>query len=163
MLALKNAGFAFAGAMPQPYLELYETTFHAMQAGAVSFGFVFVYQKARPAGNTCNEGDGIGLEDLRSFMVEEMELCRKEGCAEREYRARTYPALPRYFSQCNALSEVLRAARDYEAIVESGREHFGRARRAENRLPPGTLRLDRFISGTGQSPPEIRGEGSTEA
>jgi SAM-dependent methyltransferase len=168
MLALKNAGFAFAGAMPQPYLELYETTFHAMQAGAMSFDFVFVYQKARPAGASCKD-DGVGLEDLRGFMTKEMELCRKEGCAEREYRARTYPALLRHFSQCNILSEVLRAARDYEAIVESGREHFRRAReaairarRAENRRSPGALRLDRFISGTGQSPPETRGEGSVE-
>jgi len=156
MLALKNAGFAFAGAMPQPYLELYETTFHAMQAGAMSFDFVFVYQKARPAGSACTDG-GVGLEDLRGFAAGEMELCRKEGCTEREYRARTYPALLRYFSQCDTLSEALRAARDYEAIVESGREHFRRAReaavearRAKNRRPPGTPRLDRFISGTGE-------------
>jgi hypothetical protein len=89
---------------------------------------------------------------------------------EREYRARTYPVLLRHFSRCNTLGEVLRVARDYEAIVESGREHFRRAReaamrarRAENMRPPGALRLDRFISGTGQSPPEARGEGSVEA
>jgi ubiquinone/menaquinone biosynthesis C-methylase UbiE len=152
MLALKNAGFTFAGAMPQPYLELYETTFHAMQAGAMSFDFVFVYQKARLAGGACTD-DGISLEDLRVFTAGEMELCRKKGCTEKEYRARTYPVLLRYLGQCNTLNEILRAARAYEAIVESGREHFRRAGEAKSHRPPKKTVLDEFTPGAGRDRP----------
>ncbi len=73
---------------------------------------------------------------------------------------RTCPVLLRHFNRCNTLGEILRAARCYETIVENGREHFRRAgeaaigaRRAKDRWPPGTPRLDRFISGTGRSSP----------
>jgi tRNA G10 N-methylase Trm11 len=130
MLALKNAGFTFVGAMPQPYLEAYETTFHAMQVGAMSFDFVFVYQKALLTGNACNEDDRIGLEDLRSLIIEEMKLCKKERCTEKEYRAKVYPALVKYFNQCSTLNEVLQVAREFEAIIESEKEHFKEVRKA---------------------------------
>ena len=129
MLALKNAGFTFVGAMPQPYLEAYETTFHAMQIGAMSFDFVFVYQKARLAGSACNEDDRISLEDLRNLIIEEMKLCKKEMCTEKEYRAKVYPALMKYFNQCSTLNEVLQVARDFEAIIKSEEEYFKKVRK----------------------------------
>ena len=85
-----------------------------------------------------------------------MELCRREGCTGGECRARTYPVLLRHFNQRNTLGEILRAARDYEAVAESGRERFRRAgeaavgaRRARNRRPPEKTLLNWFTSETG--------------
>ncbi|MFZ8791003.1 MAG: DNA methyltransferase [Thermosphaera aggregans] len=129
MLALKNAGFTFLGASPQPYLEAYETTFHAMQIGAMSFDYIFFYQKVLATNRKCDEEE-ISLEELRKFIAKELDLCKKERCTEREYRARVYPVLMKYFNQCNTMEEVLQASRIFETIIKNENDYFEKVRKA---------------------------------
>lgn len=129
MLALKNAGFTFIGTSPQPYLEAYETTFHAMQVDAMNFDFIFFYTKNEALRNSCNGMSNLTLNELREALMHELELCKKRECTEKEYRAKAYPLLMRYFDQSKTMSEILQASRLFESIIESESDYFKEVKR----------------------------------
>ncbi|MFP3320209.1 MAG: DNA methyltransferase [Acidilobus sp.] len=129
MLALKNAGFTFIGTSPQPYLEAYETTFHAMQVDAMNFDFIFFYTKNEALRNSCNGMSNLTLNELREALMHELELCKKRECTEKEYRAKAYPLLMRYFDQSKTMSEILQASRLFESMIESESDYFKEVKR----------------------------------
>lgn len=129
MLALKNAGFTLIGASPQPYLEAYETTFHAMQVDAMNFDFIFFYIKNETHHNSCNGRSNLTLNELREVLMHELELCKKRECTEKEYRAKVYPLLMRYFDQGKTMNEILQASRLFESIIKSESNYFKEVRR----------------------------------
>lgn len=108
--AAVRAGLSFAGAVLQPYLRAYETTFHALQPNAMTFDYVFFFYKS----------DGVSGHSAKGrwdAVVERVEEC--SGCAEREMRIRAYPELMKIFASLQSMEEVARISRDFERLIRS--------------------------------------------
>lgn len=124
--ATTKAGFEFAGAVPQPYLEAYETTLHALQPGAMTYDYVFFFYKPkaesdieRPANAHC-----IDLEDLRNTLHEKLEECKKVDCTEREFRMAVYPSMIRLYTCSSTMAQIERTSRILENFIEANIEMF---------------------------------------
>jgi hypothetical protein len=114
---------------PQPYLEAYETTFHAMQVDAMNFDFIFFYIKNETHHNSCNGKSDLTLNELREVLMHELELCKKRECIEKEYRAKVYPLLMRYFDQSKTMNEILQASGLFESIIKGESDYFKEVKR----------------------------------
>jgi len=123
--SLKSAGFSFAGAIPQPYLEAYETTFHALQVDSMPYDYIFFFCKG------CNGNTSSGppeVNDLYKYLVEELKACREAMYTEREYRMRVYPRLIKFFAQADSMSTIMSASRTLENVVNSNMRYFKKVR-----------------------------------
>jgi len=129
MYSARRAGFRFAGAVPQPHLEAYETTFHAMKAGAMTYDYVFIFYK----GDSIPEQEKPPqLAELRKTITAELEACRSRGCTERDFRARVYPELIKFLARADRAGEVVLAAEAVEDAVKANEELFKKAERGKD-------------------------------
>jgi adenine-specific DNA methylase len=71
--ALRNAGFGLIEISYQPYLKLYETTFHAMQVDSLPFDFLFVFKKDAEIVNTT-----LNIHQLKSWLRDELKSCMEK-------------------------------------------------------------------------------------
>jgi adenine-specific DNA methylase len=124
--SLRRAGFSFAGALPQPYLKAYETTFHALQVDSMPYDYIFFFYKSNYSDTSTTSTD---VSNLRRFLVEELKACKEAMRSEREYRMRVYPKLIDFFVQANSMSAIITAATMLEDIVDSDMKYFREARR----------------------------------
>ncbi len=126
MSALRAAGFKYITVSQQPYLKVYETTFHAMQVDAMPFDFIFLYQKDtyERSGDASTHDTNAILEVLYS----ELEECKRRKLTERDYRVRTYPHLISAISSLDT-REAIGLAEDYERLVQEERGYFTSVRR----------------------------------
>ena len=131
--SLRRAGFSFAGALPQPYLRAYETTFHALQIDSMPYDYIFVFYKGEEGGDSLAGAPSIG--DLHRHLREELEACKRSMGSEREYRTRVYPRLIEFFARVGTMSEVAAASKALEDIVRLNAEYFAsvRKKRIEDR------------------------------
>jgi DNA modification methylase len=126
--SLKSAGFSFAGAIPQPYLEAYKTTFHALQVDSMPYDYIFFFYKGR---NDNNYNTFLGLPDvngLYKYLMGELKACMEAMCTEREYRMRVYPTLIKFFVQADSMSTIMLASRTLEYVVNSNMSYFQKMR-----------------------------------
>jgi adenine-specific DNA methylase len=124
--SLRRAGFSFAGALPQPYLKAYETTFHALQVDSMPYDYIFFFYK----GDHSNASTAsIDAGDLWRFLMEELKTCKQAMCSEREYRMRVYPKLIEFFAQADGMSAVISASTALENVVNSNIKYFKEVRK----------------------------------
>ncbi len=120
--ALREAGFGFIGASPQPYLKAYQTTFHALQVDSMPFDYVFFFAKGFDCG--C---EAPGLESFRDSIEALVRLCVEEGWSEREFRAHAYPLLIRFLAHGD-LAQLYTAATILDKTVRRERRYFREVR-----------------------------------
>jgi adenine-specific DNA methylase len=122
--ALRNSGFGFVDVSYQPYLKLYETTFHAMQIDSLPFDFLFIFKKDLEVANTA-----FSLHQFKSWLKDELKLCMEKYLTERDYRERTYPKLIEFMASTKNIKEIDEVASFYESLIKSNSEHFRTVRR----------------------------------
>ncbi|MDJ0269091.1 MAG: DNA methyltransferase [Aigarchaeota archaeon] len=124
--ALRGAGFRYITVSQQPYLKVYETTFHAMQVDAMPFDFIFLYQK-----DVRGEFDDASPRDtdvIIEWLYGELAWCKRRKLTERDYRMRTYPRLIPAIS-CLDARDAIALAEDYERMIKEERGYFTSVRR----------------------------------
>lgn len=126
--SLMRAGFYFVGASPQPYLKAYETTFHALQIDSMPYDYVFFFYKGENNFSYTLK-NSIKINDLKKFLIEELEACKKAELSEREYRMRVYPKLIEFFLQADSMSQIISASMFLENLVNNNIEYFKKVRR----------------------------------
>jgi SAM-dependent methyltransferase len=122
--ALRNSGFGFVDVSYQPYLKLYETTFHAMQIDSLPFDFLFIFKKDLEVANTA-----FSLHQFKSWLKDELKLCMEKYLTERDYRERTYPKLIEFMASTKNIKEIDEVASFYESLIKSNSEYFRTVRR----------------------------------
>lgn len=118
-----KAGFKLAGAIPQPYLEAYETTFHALQPSAMTFDYVFFFYKSAEIGDVEEPPNAycIGLRELNEVLREKLEQCKKAKCTERDFRMAVYPTVIRLFTCSKTMTQIEQVSRILENFIEANK------------------------------------------
>ena len=123
--ALRQAGFKYVATSCQPYLKVYETTFHALQVDAMPFDFVFIFRKSN---KKCAKQQESNLSEILHELREKLEECKKEKATEREFRERTYPYLIDYIVNFS-VEDARILAEEYEYMIKRERKHFSKIRK----------------------------------
>ncbi len=126
IVAARDAGFQFVGVSEQPYLQAYETTFHALQVGAMTHDFIFFFCK-----NCVHGGGEAGLgakSDINTIFIYKLNDCIKTQCTEREYRMSVYPELITYTITAST-KEAIIAANTLERIIRDKQDYFSSVRK----------------------------------
>ncbi|GBC70999.1 hypothetical protein HRbin02_00774 [Candidatus Calditenuaceae archaeon HR02] len=120
--ALREAGFGFIAASPQPYLKAYQTTFHALQVDSMPFDYVFFFAKDFSCG--CR---APSLESFSEGVEGLVRLCVERGWGEREFRVRAYPLLINFLAHGDP-AQLYSAAKILEKTVQKERIYFREVR-----------------------------------